>query len=235
MWSVELIDRKSDLVDFTRWFPDEPVKVVEYGDQFFLEGELFVGLLDHADVRRLAEEQLDLMSAVIKLRCSGLCLRPALGAIYRVDDSGVRHAFAPGASLMIKIGLEVRVFDDASQRPTSIQKRLEAARMSQSLRTAMILWAHSNRTWPRLYLILEQIEQALGGRRVHKAGLTSGAQRERFTRTANSYEKAGSDSRHGPGKFIPPEKPMSIREAESFIALLLDRALMSGEDSGGVS
>jgi hypothetical protein len=230
MWSVELVARKSDLVDFTRWFPDEPAKVVDDGDRFFLEGELFEGLHGHEDVRRVAEERLNLMCAAIKLVCAGLSLRPSAGAIYRIDDSGARHAFAPGLNLTVRTRVEVRSFEDASQRPTATQKRVEAAMRNESLRTAMILWADGNRTWPRLYRILEEIEHALGKRMVRKAGLTSKAQRERFKQSACSPDVAGADSRHGPGKCSPPKEPMSIKEAESFIASLLDGALLRHED-----
>ena len=230
MWSVELVARKPDLIDFTRWFPDEPAKVVANDGRFFLEGSLFEGLLDHEDVRRVAEERLNLMCAAIKLSCAGLSLRPSAGAIYQVDESGTRHAFAPGINLTIKTGIEVRAFDDVNQRPTATQKCVEAAMQNEPLRTAMILWADGNRTWPRLYLILEQIEHALEGLSVHEAGLTSRAQRERFTRTANSYESAGADSRHGPGRCSPPKKPMSNKEAETFIASVLDGALLMTGD-----
>lgn len=231
MWSVELVGRTSDLADFTRWFPEEPAKVVANGDKFFLEGKLFEGLLGHKDVRRVAEERLNLMCAAIKLECAGLSLRPSAGAIYRIDDSGARHAFAPGLNLTVRTRLEVRSFEDVSQRPTATQKRVEAAMRNESLRTAMILWADGNRTWPRLYRILEEIEHALGRRMVHKAKLTSKVQRLRFTQSACSPEIAGADSRHGPGKCNPPKEPMSIREAEIFIASLLDRALLIAADS----
>ena len=166
------------------------------------------------------------MSAAIKLRCACLSLRPATGAIYRIDEAGTRHAFAPGINLTIRTGLEVRSFEVANQRPTTPQRLVEASKTNKSLHIAMTLLARDSRTWPRLYLILEQIEHALGGLRVHEAGLTSRAQCERFTRTANSYENAGADSRHGPGKCSPPKKPMSHKEAETFIASALEGALL---------
>jgi hypothetical protein len=230
MWSVELVGRTSDLADFTRWFPEEPAKVVANGDKFFLKGKLFEGLMGHEDVRRVAEERLNLMCAAIKLECAGLSLRPSAGAIYRIDDSSARHAFAPGLNLTVRTRLEVRAFADVSKRPTATQKRVEAAMRNESLRTAMILWADGNRTWPRLYRILEEIEHALGRRMVHKAGLTSKAQLERFKQSSGSPEVAGADSRHGPKGCAPPKNPMSIKEAEAFIASLLDRVLLMTRD-----
>lgn len=235
MWSVELIGKSSDLVDFTLWFPDEPAKVVANGDRFFLEGELFEKILDHGDVRIIAEERLKLMRAAIKLGCGGLSSYPAVGTIYRLDNLGLRHAFSPGVNLTVKIGIEVRSFNDSNQRPTALQKRVESSTKNESLHAAMILWADDNRSWPRLYRILEEIEHALGGRKVHEAGLTSKALRECFTQTANHHETAGADSRHGPKGWKPPKKPMSIRDAQAFIATLLDQALLIDEDSRSIS
>ena len=103
-WFVELIGNERDLIDFTRWFPDEPAKVLKDGESFFLSGDLFGGLNEHADVRSAAENEIELMSAAVKLNCGGLTLRPELGAIYRMDSGGVRHAFAPGGNFVVKKG-----------------------------------------------------------------------------------------------------------------------------------
>ena len=109
-WLVELVGSELDLIDFTRWFPDEPARVIEDGESFLLSGDLFRDLNDHADVRSAAENEIELMSAAVKLNCGGLNLRPELGAIYLIDSGGARHAFAPGFNLVVKTGIETRVF-----------------------------------------------------------------------------------------------------------------------------
>ena len=224
MWLVELIGEESDLADFTRWFPDEPAKVINEEDSFYLVGDLFKDLTDASDVRSIAEDEVDLMSASIKLNCSGLSIRPTLGAVYWVDESGVRHAFAPGANLAVGTFIEIRVFDGPDQRPTTMQKYIQASKRNKSLHMAMLLWSDANRTWPRLYRILEEIEHAFGGRKSHEVGLASKAERSRFTQSANCHEVAGPDSRHGPKGQHPPANPMRISEAENFIAAVLGRA-----------
>ena len=230
-WLVELIGSERDLIDFTRWFPDEPAKVQKDGESFFLSGDLFRGLKEHADVRSAAENEIKLMSAAVKLNCGGLTLRPELGAIYRIDSVGARHAYAHGCNLVVKTGIEIRVFDDPNQRPTAMQKCVQASRRNKSLNMAMILWADNNRTWPRLYRILEEVEHAFNGQKLHKIGLLSKTEYDRFKHSANCHEIAGVDSRHGPNGHQPPKHPMTIYEAESFISNLLGHALSRDEDA----
>ncbi len=85
---------------------------------------------------------------------------------------------------------------------------------------ALSLWADPIRSWPRLYRVLEEIEQHLG-QRVDGAGLCPFNQRQRFTHTANTAEVAGSDARHATGKFAAPGNPMTLPEATDFIGQML--------------
>jgi len=228
---VELIGSERDLLDFMRWFPDEPAKVVRDGESFFLAGNLFESMNEHTDVRGAAENEIELMSAAIKLNCGGLSLRPGIGTIYLTDGSGARHAFAPGINLAVKMGVEIREFDDPNQRPTSMQKCVQASRRNRSLHMAMILWSDSNRTWPRLYRILEEVEHVFKGRKLHKIGLVTMTDYERFKHSANCSEIAGIDSRHGPSNHQTPKHPMTIYEAERFIANLLEGAISRYTDA----
>ena len=95
----------------------------------------------------------------------------------------------------------------------------------------MILWADSNRTWPRLYRILEEVEHAFGGQKLYKIGLLGKVDYDRFRHSANSHEIAGVDSRHGPNRCQPPKHPMTIYDAEKLISNLLGRALSRYEDA----
>lgn len=230
-WMVELLGREEDLIDFTRWFPDEPAKVIRERNSFFLTGSLFRDFVEHTDVRSAAENEADLMAASVKLNCSGLSLRPEIGAVYRIDNNGARHAFAPVVNLGVKVGIEVRVFYGQDQRPTTMQRCVTISRQNKSLQMAMILWADSSRTWPRLYRILEEVENAVNTQRLYKRKLTSKSEYERFKQSANCHEIAGIDSRHGPKGHQPPRNPMTIAEAERFIGTILGRALSSFGDT----
>jgi len=68
---------------------------------------------------------------------------------------------------------------------------------------------------------------------VAKAGLCCDNQRERFTRSANADEFAGKDARHSLGNFVPPPNLMDLAEATSFVAGLLQLALLRAASEPG--
>lgn len=83
-----------------------------------------------------------------------------------------------------------------------------------------MLWGMPNRTWGRLYRILEEIERHLGAK-VHLKNLCTLKERGRFASSANNARVAGVDSRHADGKYEPPNAPMTIDEATAFIRDLI--------------
>jgi hypothetical protein len=107
-----------------------------------------------------------------------------------------------------------------SKSITQAQELLERTSGSPHLEIALSLWADQMRSWPRLYRIIEEIEQHLG-KHVDAAGLCTASQRERFTRTANTAEVSGPDARHATGKFAAPSNPMSLPEATEFVRQML--------------
>jgi hypothetical protein len=92
--------------------------------------------------------------------------------------------------------------------------------MSPHLEQALSMWTDPMRSWPRLYCVLEEIEQHLG-KHVDATGLCPTNQRERFRRTANAAEVSGPDARHATGRFIAPDNPMSLQEATEFVRQML--------------
>jgi hypothetical protein len=70
---------------------------------------------------------------------------------------------------------------------------------------------------------MEEIKKHFG-KPVDKVGLCSSAELVRFKRTANTAA-AGLDARHASGLYKPPDKPMSLEEATSFVSRLLYGAL----------
>jgi hypothetical protein len=111
------------------------------------------------------------------------------------------------------------------------QLLLAASRTNRNVQIALLLLASPAVAWAHLYRALEEIETFLG-MKVNVAGLCSGNDRERFTRSANSAEISGNDSRHGIGKFVPPDRPMMLTEARAFVTGVLRGALpISGAGS----
>lgn len=230
-WLVQLEGDHLDLRVLPREFPNGDVYAVQEGDEVYLVGPAFESLGEADQVHDKALEELDLWSAVMSLLDPRFC-RPVVGNILRDDDSGGRKGWA-FASLRVGLRSRLRgagelVRGEAGKKlSTQAQLLLQGCRGNDHLREAVALWADPSRTWPRLYRVLEEVEQYLG-QPVHKADVCSESERRRFTHSANTAEVAGKDGRHASGKFVPPARPMNLGEALSFIGgilrMVLDKA-----------
>jgi hypothetical protein len=227
-WLVELEGESFDLDEYPYWFPAGEIFAVADGENVFLAGGAFEMFQEAGQVRERALQAVDEFSAVIALLLPSL-QRPKVGTVFREADDGSRtgHVFLSGsvrARSKARATLSVTGTPQADPGPTQAQMLLEGSRSNPHLQTAILIWADENRTWPRLYRILEELERFLR-EPASKAGLSSGHERDRFTRSANAPEVAGKDARHAAGKYEPPGNPMSLDEATSFIRSLLEASL----------
>lgn len=222
-WLVQLSGDPFDLEEYPRCFPDGDVFAIEENGNFFLVGGAFEVFSSAEAVLSEAVRVLDRFSAVISLLWPSLRKATAT-AVLRETEEGKRSAFAfpAGVSARSKVGavaVSVGAPPEPPQ-PTQAQELLRRATGNQHLELALSLWADPIRSWPRLYCVVEEVEQHLG-KGVHAAGLCSGGERERFRRTANSAEVSGTDARHATGKFDAPKNPMNLAEATRFVEQVL--------------
>jgi hypothetical protein len=184
-------------------------------------------LHDAEAVHKEAVLALDRFAAIISLLWPSL-RKPVASHVYRETDEGARNAFVflTGVTARSKVSAVAVSVGAAPPLPerTQAQELLRRARGSPHLESALMLWADPTRSWPRLYRILEEIEQHLG-QGVDAIGFCSSSQRQRFRRTANTAEASGPDARHAAGQFTPPKHPMSLSEAAGFVGDLLLRSL----------
>jgi hypothetical protein len=222
-WLVQMSGERADLEEFPRWFPDGDVYAIEENEAFFLVGPAFEDLPDAEAVLGEAVRTLDRFTAVISLIWPSL-RKPIASHVFR-ESEGRRDVFvflSARLSMRAKMHAEVEPVGVPSQKPqtTQAQELLRRATGSPHLELTLSLWADQMRSWPRLYRIMEEIEQHLG-KHVDAAGLCTAAQRERFTRTANTAEASGLGARHATGKFVAPNNPMSLPEATEFLSQIL--------------
>jgi len=223
-WLVQLCGERFDLEEFPRWFPDGEVSAIEENDAFFLVGPAFEILPNAEAVLGEAVRALDQFTAVISLLWPSL-RKPTVSHVIREADGGRRDAFvflSASASGRSKVHAVLGSVGETQQKPqrTQAQELLRRATGSPHLELALSLWADQMRSWPRLYRIMEEIEQHLG-KPVDAAGLCSANQRKRLRTTANTAEVAGADARHATGKFDAPNNPMSLPEATEFLGQML--------------
>ena len=223
-WIVQLKGDRLDLQELPKWFPHGDIFAVEEDGTVFLTGPALNALQDAEAVLNCATQTLNNFAAVIFLLWNGFT-KPTIRSVIHEDAAGTRSTFAfiSGIASILFKASGVLVGGTASAT-TQAQDLLAAGRKSAKLREALTIWSDPIRSWPRLYRVMEEIEEHFG-KPIDKAGLCSDSERVRFTRTANTAEVAGLDSRHASGKFQSPPDPLSLQEAESFLARILLAAL----------
>lgn len=223
-WLVPLQGERFDLEEFRVSFPTGNVSVIEEDGAFYLAGSDFEKCATADKVLEIAARNLDEFTAVILLIFPEL-RKPTVTQVIR-EENGKRHTTAfmtargEGRS---KGRATISSPGQSSPVLTAAQELLKQAKGHRHLEAALSTWAEPRRSFPRLYVVLEEIEQHLR-ESVDKAKLCSANERRSFTQTANT-EAAGKDSRHAPGKFKPPKTPMSLAEAAGFVSRMLVAAL----------
>lgn len=225
-WLARLCGERSDLEELPRWFPNGEVFAIEEKAEFFLVGFAFESLPDAEAVLAEARRRLDKFTAVISLLWSDF-RKPTVDSIIREDD-GSRNIFVfLSASLSARVKVNAVISGGVpGQQPqrTQAQELLDHATGRPHLQEALLIWGDPMRSWPRLYRILEEIEEDLGDD-VNHVGLCSAKQRKRFRLSAQVPEAAGLDARHASEMFDPPPDPMMFDEAKVFIGQILLGAL----------
>jgi hypothetical protein len=219
-WLVQLSGDRLDLED---------LYAIEENEQFFLVGPALEALSDAESVLQAASNALDRYSAIVSLLWRNL-RKPLISHVWRETNTGQRHAsvFVKGTlsarSRARAAGLSMVGGQVLAPQETQAQQMLRMSNGKPHLENALSLWGDPLRSWPRLYRILEELEAQLG-KHVDESGWCPANERARFTRTANTAESAGMDARHAAGRCEPPQDPMSLHEAEEYIAGLMIRAL----------
>lgn len=228
-WLVAVTGEKFDLEELVYWFPDGDSSFVAEGDSVFLTGPRLDAEGEPKAVHETANAILDECCGVLKVLDPNF-RPPRVDGIFREESDGRRteHRVAKlvGAELRIKAGRST-----PASRPTKAQDFLRLSRASPRLSLVCELWADDARTWPRLYRVVEELQMHIGTS-PDREGLCSQNDLERFNRTANTAEIAGKDARHASGKFLPPEKPMSLQEGTEFVRRLIEQTLSRSNSQG---
>lgn len=115
--------------------------------------------------------------------------------------------------------------DSSAQQPTDSEVLL--LKVEQRPTAANVLHQFGQEpTWGNLYKVLDAIEESLGGEKALLAtGWVSDRKLTRFTRTANTMQAIGDNSRHGKRNQPAPPKPMTLQDAQALIRLLVKKYL----------
>lgn len=216
-WTVTLQGNLADLETLASL----GVGVTREGDGFMLRLPELENVTELMQVHQYAVEQLQALNGLRRMawgddRAAAIMV----GSIVRVDAAGHRTDF------VILKSLDMRMHGAT----LDIGGRTFAARAALAARDDNVRQAlrrYGGEVSPvNLYRVFEIIRDAVGGEReIVARAWSSQAQTDRFRRTMNSVGALGLDARHGVEKSAPPPDPMSIQEAQEFIARLLERWL----------
>jgi hypothetical protein len=226
-WIVEIAGDRFDTEEIPYWFPAGEVFGISEDGRVYLTGPAFANCGSADAAMKIATQALEDFSAVISV-VSPNFIKPETGTIIHEDDAGRRDiTVVPGtghARGRAKAHGRLSIAGQDEPQETTAQAFLLKARERPHLMTAALLWAEGDRTWGRLYRILEEIEADLGTA-VNRVAFCSRNDRQRFTQSANSAEVAGRHARHAGKRFQLSDQPMTLRDAATFIHLLLQKVL----------
>lgn len=231
-WLVELKGDRSDL-EYLCALPSQRWKVTEQGGRHYLKSTVFDSPTDARDVLADASRTLDVMNGVARLVFPNF-EGAKVNSIARVEENGrcTQFIMPTGTRSAERSGIPTVVISGGHEppEPPSIpgSKWIEIAQKDESVATALALYGGLEHNWRNLYVVLEVIEDALGGNRllINKGWAPQG-EIERFKHTANSFRALGRQARHGITKWDPPRSPMSFNDAQSLIRNILYKWLCS--------
>ena len=221
-WQVELLGEAYDLEELPYFFATGEICCLVEDGTFFLIAQAFEGQQEPSQVHAMAESLVDDITGAMATHI-GRYPRPRVGPVHErgTDGQTKKHYFLKAERSTVYSRSSLGAAPDG---PTYPQLFVRAGQRSRHLRHAMLIWADPNRTWPRLYRILEEVQQHLGTD-PYRRSLCAKSEQKRFERTAHSAEVAGKDARHALGRNEPPTNPMTLEEAVHFVGSVLQGAV----------
>jgi hypothetical protein len=219
-WIFRLKGSVRYLEDLPAQFPSTVCHVAFEQGHYNLTSTKLDDITDPHDALVLVRNMLAMMCASVKLRF-GFMPKVELGAVMRVEQDGSRSnlVFPEGIESGLRVGIPT-VGTAASPLPPMTAADMEAALHDSKIEKVFRILGFREHTWENLSKVLEVIQSGVGGG-VTKAGWASKTELNRFTQTSNSAKAVGDDARHGHQKFAPPEKPMSLEEANELVFRVL--------------
>jgi hypothetical protein len=241
-WRVRLKGESQDLADLAALFTSPTLRVVQEGEEFFLESASFEPLDDSATVHSEAQRIMPRLNGAARLReRSFRNVATDVHVIELTDEGGRRKAIVTGGGITPRGQVRHRVIaaptlqvgarlfgpgivreeeKPSAPEPGSLDTDRWIELSGRDADVAEVLSLSSIRPpdWVNLYKVLKIIQ---GRADVVGSGWASREALDRFTRTANHPVAAGRSARHARSNVQPPPKPMTLEEGDEFISRVL--------------
>lgn len=233
-WWVRLQGEQFDLQELPLLFSSPEVTVFEEEGEYYLKSTEFNSLADASYVLETATHILELINGAAILHFGNFRPVQASGSVIGIDEDGSRKGFVfVSATLTSRARVQVSATVERAngtvescQRPTQVESWVALARQNTAIADALHFFCEH--TWFNLYKVYEIVRDDVGGKReiIHNGWVTKQSLK-RFTQTAQSRDALGDDARHASEKYKPPQKPISLSEARSLVATILENWIRS--------
>lgn len=240
LWQVQVRGWASDLEHLTCHFASTPFRVFkdERDGGFLYESESFVTCQESEEVLKLANDELCILSGVLKM-ILGSTEPLRAGDVYRRNSLGGRDIFVGfqetlqvraelGEVTVTRTDADGNVTTMSPSQPRTVAIAQLAATDASVAKIMRLLAAPDYKSWVSMYRIHEVIEADVGSEHaLKKRGWGSAQDLKRFKHSANSVTVAGDSARHGKEVERPPKHPMSVDEATAYLNYVLQSWLAS--------
>jgi hypothetical protein len=213
-WLVRLLGSEWDLQWLPRFVRSANWTVSEQEGSYCLKSPYFNALVEAKEVEIRAQEVLDRINGLAKIHIDGF-RSVTIGALTLAHPDGGRDHFAT-MSVRARITVDVAK-DDAADSSAQIEawaSCIEFAAEDERIAKVLRIFGCREMDWRELYNVLEVIADDAG----HEIDNWASKNAIRnFKHTACSPTALGDDARHGTEATLPPRRPPSLAEADSFI------------------
>ena len=234
-WAIQLLGDTSDLSALAKTLIGSDVNVTHDGKDYLMTSDRFDGPEDAAAIHASAKEIVAVLSGACRLALDAT--QPLkVGAVHRCHPDGRRDVIVfpePAAIRCRLISPTVKLtHNDGSVEEFNpadpVKHWMELALSCDAVAKVFHLLSAGTLDWVNLNRIIEIVKADVGGwDAIADNGWAAEKSAELFTRTANSPDAAGLESRHGSSTKKPPRKPMLISEARSLTSSIVHAWLRS--------
>lgn len=230
-WIVYLTGDKNDLQILLEDLKNPDFSIGKESTNYILKSPRFTSLMTDQSVREKTNEFLEILNAGIKLDL-GAHEKIKISHTMQInpDGSKMNYVICEGACIYVRVfpsTVEINGKRMPENRANFTRALINLAKSDEMVAKVSKYLNQDFNSWGNLYKIFEVIEKdgfppiQRNGEYRKKADL--------FRRTANNPSSSGLASRHA-NDTAPPENPMTLSEAQSFIKTILQEWLKSKQN-----
>lgn len=226
-WQIELIGNEYTLEFLEGFLSNSPYQVEKGETRMFLSLSGISLDVDRDELYAIASNLVDIINGAAKLYNPD-CSPVTFNTISRIKEDGTREGFGYFAGSPPRM----KYFGFLPEDRTLVEW-IGFALSDSEVGRALYLYGALEPNWKNLFMVLEIIEDDLGGqKKLGKSNLIAKKDLENFKQTAQSYKAIGKEARHASlkRKHEPPPFPMSLENANELMLALLRNWIKSKLD-----